>query len=489
MPFRRRMAGPIAWVFFGATAIALSIGSSMTLAAPDRPGEARIEEKGSVDPAVERHRESAEKIRKTGLAEERAYEFLQEITGVGPRLTGSPGAAAGVEKTRQMMLRLGLDNVHLEEVVVERWERGAPEKAEILAAASRGAVPLSVCALGGSVGTPPSGVTAEVIEVHSLDELPRLGRSVAGKIVFFNRPMDRTLSEPFAAYGGAADQRVRGAVAAAREGAAAVLVRSLTFRIDDHPHTGLMNYEKGVPEIPAAAVSTRDADTLSALLKSEGKVKVSLTMSCRDHGPVASANVVGDLAGTELPKEIVLVGGHLDSWDLGTGAHDDAAGCAASLEAVRLLKDLGLRPKRTVRVVFFMDEEFGGTGGRYYVKARERAGEKHLAAFELDRGGFIPIALAAGGPDSTTLARFRAWLPLVEPLGIDKVVPGGGGVDVGPLVRDGVAPGAVIPESQTYFDYHHSSLDVASAVHPRELEFQAVILATAVYVLAQEGMR
>ncbi len=489
MSFLRWKAGSAALVLFVAAAIALSTGFLPAPAAVKRSEEARFAEKNSEDAVVERHREAAEKIRKTGLAQEKAYEFLQEITGVGPRLTGSPGAAAAVEKSRQMMLRLGLDNVHEEEVIVQRWERGAPEKAEVLVAGTRRAKPLAVCALGGSVATPPGGVTAEVVEVHSLDELPRLGRAVAGKIVFFNRPMDRTLSEPFAAYGGAADQRVQGAVAAARQGAAAVLVRSLTLRIDDHPHTGLMTYEKGIPEIPAAAVSTKDAEALSALLKSEGKVRVSLTMSCRNLGPVASANVVGDITGSELPKEIILVGGHLDSWDLGMGAHDDAAGCAASLEAVRLLKDLGLRSKRTVRVVFFMDEEFGGTGGRFYIRDSERQGEKHLAAFELDRGGFIPLALAAGGPDSPALARFRAWLPLFGPFGIDKVVPGGGGVDVGPLVRAGTLPGAVIPESQTYFDYHHSSLDVAGAVHPRELELQAVILATAVYLLAQEGLR
>ncbi len=489
MSFSRRKTGPAVCVFLAAAAIALSTGFLPAPAAVNRPEDPRLAGNGGEDQIVARYREAAEKIRMTGLAQEKAYEFLQEITGVGPRLTGSPGAAAAVERTRQMMLRLGLENVHEEEVIVQRWERGAPERAEVLAAGRRGPKPLAVCALGGSVATPPGGVSGEVVEVHSLDELPRLGRALAGKIVFFNRPMDRTLSEPFAAYGGGADQRVQGAVAAARQGAAAVLVRSLTLRIDDHPHTGLMTYEKGVPEIPAAAVSTRDADVLSALMKSEGKVRVSLTMSCRSLGPVASANVVGDLTGTELPKEIVLVGGHLDSWDLGTGAHDDGAGCAASLEAVRLLKDLGLRSKRTVRVVFFMDEEFGGTGGRFYVRDSERQGETHLAAFELDRGGFIPLALAAGGSDPAVQARFRAWMPLFAPLGIDKVVPGGGGVDVGPLIRAGSLPGAVIPESQTYFDYHHSSLDVAGAVHPRELEFQALILATAVYLLAQEGLR
>ncbi len=431
---------------------------------------------------------AAERMRDIGLREEGAFNLLGRITGVGPRLTGSPEAAAAVDVALNMMNELGFENVHAEPVTVTKWVRGEKEEAEILGASPAEAIALHVCALGGSDGTPGPGLTAPLVEVRSFEDLARLGPAARGKIVFFNRPMDRTLTDSFAAYGQAADQRVRGAAEAARHGAVAALVRSLTFRVDDFPHTGLMTYEEGVPRIPAAAVSTADAERLSGLLGKGGPVLVRLRMSCRTVGPVPSANVVGEIVGTERPQDIVLVGGHLDSWDLGVGAHDDGAGCAASLEALRLIRAAGLRPKRTVRAVLFMDEEFGGTGGRFYASAAAREGEEHLVVMESDRGGFVPVAIAAGGPDGPVLKRLRAWGALFEPLGVRTFVPGGGGVDVGPLVRRGSVPVAVIPDAQAYFDVHHSALDVLRSVHPRELEIQAVLMAILAYVLAGEGV-
>jgi hypothetical protein len=201
-----------------------------------------------------------------------------------------------------------------------------------------------------------------------------------------------------------------------------------------------------------------------------------------------SANVVGEITGSEFPKEIILVGGHLDSWDLGTGAHDDGAGCAVSLETLRLIKALGLRPKRTVRVVLFMDEEFGGTGGRFYIRDEHRKGENHILAFESDRGGFLPVGIAAGGNRPEALEKLRVWSGLFKPMGILSFTPGGGGVDIGPLVSQGTVPAAVITNAQVYFDVHHSALDVLASVHPRELEWQAIIMATFAYVVAQEGI-
>ncbi|MBP1658891.1 MAG: peptidase [Candidatus Aminicenantes bacterium] len=432
------------------------------------------------------YKAAVDKLRDAGLPGERAYEILGRICSAGPRLTGSDGAAAAVEVSRALMAELGLERVHTEPVEVGRWSRGDIAEAAIAPAASRSSLPLAVCALGGSVGTPAGGLTAPVIEVLSLDEVAALGPAVKGKIVFYNRPMDRRNADPFAAYGGAADQRVSGAAAAARFGAAAVLVRSLTFRKDRYPHTGMLRYDPGIPAIPAAAISTADADILSGLLKKEKDVAVSLRLNCRDRGRVVSANVVGEITGAELPGEIVLLGGHLDSWDLGVGAHDDGAGCAAALEAVALLRDLGLRPRRTVRVVFFMDEEFGGTGGRAYAAAPQRKGERHLAAAESDRGGFAPVALAIGR-DRKMTDRISAFADLFKPFGVSFMVPGGGGVDVAPLVNAGAVPAAVLVNAQTYFDVHHSALDVVSSVSPRELELQAVILAALAYILAQEG--
>ena len=434
------------------------------------------------------YRQTVDRLRETGLAEERGLEFLKRITSVGPRLTGSPEAAAAVDLSLRLMKELGFANVHTEPVEVGHWVRGDVGKAEIIASGTRAAVPLAVCALGGSVGTPEGGLAAPVVEVRSLEELSLLGPKLKGKIVFFNRPMDRRLTDAFSAYGGAADQRVNGASAAARHGAVGVLVRSLTFREDGNPHTGLMQYDPRIPRIPAAAVSTRDAGVLSTLIKEEQSVSVSLRMNCRNMGKVTSANVVGELTGSELPGEIILLAGHLDSWDLGVGAHDDGAGCAAALEALRLIKDLGLRPRRTIRAVLFMDEEFGGTGGRAYVRAPQRKGERHLVAAESDRGGFAPVGLAIGGRDGRLLEKISSYADLFRPLGVSFIVAGGGGVDVGPLIEQGAAPAAVMINAQAYFDVHHSALDVVSSVHPRELELQAVILAALAYILAQEGI-
>jgi len=436
---------------------------------------------------VRSYREIVARLREEGLAGERAHELLRRIVSVGPRLTGSPQAAAAVEESLKLMHELGLDRVHAEPVEVGRWVRGGVAEATVPASGGRAAVPLAICALGGSVGTPERGLTAPVVEVRSLGELAGLGGSIKGKIVFFNRPMDRRLADSFAAYGRAADQRVDGASAAARHGAVAVLVRSLTFRADGFPHTGMLQYRPGVPRVPAAAVSTADAEVLSEILKREPGARVSLRMDCRDGGRVLSANVVGEITGSERPDEIVLLGGHLDSWDLGVGAHDDAAGCAVALEAVRLIKVLGLRPRRTVRVVFFMDEEFGGTGGRAYAAARERRGERHVVAAESDRGGFVPVGLAVGGRDPRILKMVSAHAEIFQPLGVSFIVPGGGSVDVAPLIEKGAIPASVIVNAAAYFDVHHSALDTVESVHPRELELQAVILAGLAVILSEEA--
>jgi carboxypeptidase Q len=434
------------------------------------------------------YRAVIDRLREAGLSGERAFALLTRIASAGPRLTGSPQAAAAVDLTRALMEELGLSRVHTEPVEVGRWVRGTVAEASVAASPSRAAVPLSICALGGSVATPPKGLAAPVVEVRSLAEVDSLGDAVKGRIVFYNRPMDRRTAEPFAAYGGAADQRVGGASVAARHGAVAVLVRSLTFRQDHYPHTGMLRYDPGTPRIPAAAIATADADRLSRLLAEEKSASVSLRLDCRDMGRVLSANVVGEITGSERPEEIVLLGGHLDSWDLAVGAHDDAAGCAAALEAVALLRDLGLKPRRTIRAVLFMDEEFGGTGGRAYAAAERRKGERHIVAAESDRGGFVPVGLAIGGRDGKARDRILPYAALLAPFGVAAIVPGGGGVDVGPLVENGAAPAAVLVNAHPYFDVHHSALDVVASVHPRELELQAVILAALAYILAEEGV-
>jgi Zn-dependent M28 family amino/carboxypeptidase len=432
------------------------------------------------------YRDAAVRLQEVGLRSEGAVELLNRIVAVGPRLTGSPQADEAVAVCVRIMEELGFDRVRTEPVTVRKWVRRA-ERASVIGADGGLIKELKVAALGGSVATPPEGLEADLVEVRSLQELERLGDEARGKVVFFNRPMDRAMTDAFAAYGAAADQRVRGASAAAAKGALAVLVRSLTFRQDDYPHTGMLVYDERSNRIPAAAVSTNDADFLSGLIKSGRPVRVHLNLDCEDLGQVVSANVLGELTGSELPDEVVLVGGHLDSWDLGLGAHDDAAGCAASVEALRLIKACGLKPKRTIRAVMFMDEEFGGTGGRHYAAAPERKGEKHLLAMESDRGGFLPLGLAVGGSDRRLLAKVRRFEALFRPLGVLTITGGGGGVDVGPLVAAGARPASVITNAQPYFDVHHSALDVPAAVHPREFELQAVIMALLAYIISMEG--
>lgn len=432
--------------------------------------------------------EAARRILARGLREEKAYDMLSGLLKAAPmRLTGSPGAEAALAHMEGVMRELGFSNVHREGVLVNRWERGA-ESAKIEASARGREVELAVCALGGSIGTPPEGLSAGVLEVRSFQELRDAGDKARGKIVFFNQPMDRAVLEPFRAYGANAEQRVRGAAEAAKSGAAAVLIRSLTLRRDRQPHTGLMRYEEGVPRIPASALATEDADLLSARLREDPGLSVRLSLSCRDAGPVLSANLLGEIVGSERPGEVILVGGHLDAWDLSPGAHDDGAGCVHAIEALRLIQACGLAPKRTIRAVLFMDEEFGGTGGRFYAAAPERDGEKHLAAFESDRGGFLPLAVGIGaGPEVP--ARYGALDAILRSLGVVRgLVAGGGGVDIGPLAERGVLLGGLIPDAARYFDHHHSALDRLEAVHPRELELGAVALAVSAYLIAQDGI-
>jgi carboxypeptidase Q len=433
-----------------------------------------------------RYQDLADKIAQKGMNEGYAYSVLQKLTRIGGRLAGSAQAAAAVEIMRQEMEDLGFENVHLEPTIVGRWVRGEPEEGRIVSA-KLGTIPISICALGGSISTSADGVSAQVLEVKSFEELQKLGQKARGRIIFFNRPMNPTYVDTFRAYGEAADQRVSGAAAAAKAEGVAALVRSLTFGENEFPHTGMMRYEPGVPKIPAICVSTKGANILSQALRDDPDLVVLLKTSCATLSPLTSYNVIGEIRGSEKPDEIILLGAHLDSWDLGEGAHDDGAGCAQVIDALRLLKQVELRPKRTLRGVLFMDEEFGGTGGRDYANSEQRKGEIHLAAIESDRGGFLPLGFNVGGGEAA-LAKVKQWEYLFKPLGLCWIKPGGGGVDISPLAASGTIMMGLVPDSQRYFDYHHCSQDVLQAVHPRELELGAIDMALLGYVLADAGI-
>ncbi len=459
------------------TPAALSLGIGLMLAS-------RVVSIGGPDLS---YGEIARQLLVTALHERPSFALLERIVATGPRLAGSPGAAAAVELTRQIMQDLDLEAVHLEPTRVPRWIRGAPAEAHLISP-RMGTRPLSIAAIGGSIATPEAGISAPVLEVFTFEQLRTLGEQAVGRIVFFNRAMDPGRLDTFAAYGAAADQRTQGAVEAARVGALAVLVRSLTLRLDDSPHTGMMRYAPDVPPIPAACVSTRGAERLSRALKIDPETRVSLRFHCRNLEPGPSHNVIGQITGTDRPEEIILLGGHLDCWDLSHGAHDDGAGCAQSIAALQLLKQLGLKPRRTIRAVLFMNEEFGGSGGKDYAASEMRRDEKHVAALESDRGGFLPLYLGIGLEEREFLEFQKKWEPLFKSVGVQEIRRGGGGVDIAPLGAQGTVLCGLIPDSQRYFDVHHSAKDVIETVHPRELELGTVAVALFAYLIAQEGI-
>ncbi len=430
------------------------------------------------------------KIYDNVLTNSQCYNWLQYLTqSIGGRLAGSPQAAAAVEYGKQVMEQLELDTVWLQPVMVPHWERGEPEQVRIVNSLKMGTVPLDALALGNSVGTGPLGLTAEVVEVSSLEQVDSLGPQLEGKIVFFNEPMDPTELNTFRAYGKAAGQRVYGASRASKYGAVGALVRSLTTRIDDIPHTGSTVYQEGATPIPALSISTEDAELLSRLLEEE-PVQVFMRNTSRMLGEALSYNVIGEIRGSKHPEDIILVGGHLDSWDVGTGAHDDGAGCVHALEVMHQIQSLGYQPKRTIRCVLFMNEENGLRGGRAYWQWSEKQQEYHMAAIESDRGGFTPRGFTADGRDDIFREKFKRvieWLPLLEPYGLD-FRPGGSGADISGLKPQGGLLFGFEPDSQRYFDYHHTPIDAPDVVNKRELELGAAAITSLVYLLDQYGI-
>ena len=420
----------------------------------------------------------------------KSYEMLHHLsTKVGSRLSGSPGAAAAVEWSRHVMQDFDFDSVWLQSEMVPHWVRGQQEIGRVLNSKKMGTVSMNVCALGGSIGTGPEGVVSKIIEVKSFEELAQLGvKNVQGKIVFFNRAMDPTRINTFAAYSGAVDQRGGGASEAAKYGAVAAIVRSMSPNIEEYSHTGGMRYAANVTKIPAVAISTRHAELLSKLLKEDKDLQFYMETHCMTLDDAPSFNVVGEIKGSEYKDEIIVVGGHLDSWDLGQGAHDDGAGCVQSIEVLRLFKEMGYKPKRTIRAVMFMNEENGLRGGIKYAELAEKNNEKHIVAIESDRGGFTPRGFTMTASDAVR-QKIKSWKPLLEPYGLTDFNQEGGGADIGPLGPQGVALIGFLPDSQRYFNYHHTSEDTIDKVDKRELELGAASMAALVYLIDKYGLK
>ena len=427
------------------------------------------------------------------LVNGQCYENLRYLCKkIGQRISGSEGAAKSVEWSKKLMESYGFDKVYLQEVMVPHWVRGAKEQAYIIDGSRKIAVPIA--ALGMSVGTPATGITANLIEVRSLKELDALGESgIKGKIVFFNGPFDQRFIETGAGYGAAGVQRFAGPSAAAKYGAVGAIVRSISSATDDYPHTGGTVYVDGVKKIPAAAISTLAANKLSNMLRLRKLplIKFYFKQSCQTLPDVKSYNVIGEIKGSENPNKFITVGGHLDSWDLAEGAHDDGTGVMQSVEVLRILKTTGYKPKNSIRAVFFMNEENGHKGGLKYAELAAANKEQHIAAIETDEGGFTPRGFSFEGVSPGFLKGVnKEWKALLEPYEADRLVAGGGGTDIGPL-KETIPAITLIgfrPDSQRYFDIHHSSNDVFENVNKRELELGAAAITALVYLIDQHGL-
>jgi len=420
--------------------------------------------------------EVAQRLLGGALTDGVAFARLAELTDtIGPRLSGSPGAEAAVRWAQQKFQQDGL-SVRLEPVKVPHWVRGE-ERGEVLPAAGIVGHPLALTALGGSVGTPAGGVTGEVVEARSIAEIAALGDKARGKIVFLNHTMGTK-----GGYGDFVGLRTRGPSEAGKLGAAAVVLRSLATASLRSPHTGMLIYDPAAPRIPAAAVSVEDAELIHRLLQ-RGTVRIRLGLGCRWLRDADSANVVADVRGRELPEEVVLLGAHLDSWDLATGATDDGAGVAIVMEAGRLL--MKNPPRRTVRIVLFMNEENGLAGGKGYAAAHEAELARHVAALEADSGAGQPvgITLHAGQGGAALL---KPWLGPLDSLGLGDPAEGeAGGADIGPMAPAAVPFVAVQQETSHYFDTHHSAADTLDKVQPEPLNKTAAAIAVVAYALAE----
>ena len=439
------------------------------------------------------HSQSDEDVLKsiynTSLTNGKSYKWLDHLSNqIGGRLSGSKNAELAVQYTKIELEKLDLDKVWLQPVMVPKWERGDKERAyfEVLDIINE----VNICALGGSVATAKDGISANVVEVKTFEELAILGtEKIKGKIVFYNRPMQADLISTFDAYGGCVDQRYAGAMEAGKYGAVAVIVRSMNLRQDDYPHTGSMSYGD-LPidqRIPSAAISTNDADLLSRSLKKNTNLQFYFKQSCMQFDDVPSYNVIGEITGSEFPNEYIIVGGHLDSWDLGDGAHDDGAGVVQSMDVLRLLKESGIKPKRSIRVVLFMNEENGLRGATEYARVAKEKNENHIFALESDAGGFTPRGFSFATND-TNFNQVLSWKALFKPYFIHYFEKGGSGADVGPLKSKTNVLAGLRPDSQRYFDHHHAANDTFEHVNKRELELGAATMTSLVFLFDKYGV-
>lgn len=415
-----------------------------------------------------------------------AYDNLYVLCkSIGHRLAGSPQADMAVRWGNELMQSYGFDSVWMQKVTVPHWERGAKEYAEII-----GEEQLNILALGRSISTPIEGITEQVIEVKDFEELKSIGaEKIKGKIVFFNHFFPQNVINTFDGYGEAGPYRWIGANEASKLGAKAVIIRSIGSADDDFPHTGTTAFNADVKEIPCAALSSKGADILHEALEKNPQLKFKMILNCKLLDSVTSYNLICELKGTELPNEIIVVGGHFDSWDVGEGAHDDGAGVMQSLEVLRSLKALNIQPKRTIRCIFFMNEENGNMGGKTYGNyAALNKTEKHIAAIESDAGGFSPRGFMIDSLFQNH-KNFQSLKKLFEGYNIYQLNIGHGGTDIGPMKKSGTYLFGLSPDSQRYMDIHHTANDVFENVNKRELHFGSATMAMLAWWLSEYGIQ
>jgi hypothetical protein len=424
------------------------------------------------------------KIADEVLTHSTAYENLRVLTKqIGGRLAGSPQMVKAEQWGVEALKAAGADTVYLQPCMVPHWVRGEREEARIISKNRDFIPPLNILALGNSVGTGAAGVTAPVIEVASFDDLEAKKDQLKGKIVFYNYHFNPTFIKTFHSYGDAVKYRGQGASRAAKYGAVAVIVRSMSHGANNFPHTGAMHYDSAYAKIPAVAIGLEDADLLSQRLKDDPSANIFLKTNCQMLEDTIGHNVVAELKGSQHPDEFITLGGHLDSWDVCEGAQDDGAGCVQTIEVLRTFKAIGIKPSRTIRFVLFANEENGTRGGNKYAELAKQNNEKHILALESDAGGFTPRGFAST-MEADKKAKLQSWRPLLEPYGIYDFSEEGGGTDIGPIHRLlGTPMAELIPDSQRYFDVHHAANDVFEGVNKRELELGALGMAGFIYLV------
>jgi hypothetical protein len=422
------------------------------------------------------------------LTNYQCYNDLHDLCkNIGHRISGSPQAEEAVKWGKEVMDKLGCDRVFLQEVMVPHWVRGEAKGSILTSKGKRMSVEIS--SLGNAIGTGAKGITAPLLKINHIDDLKRMNPAdVKGKIVFYNFKFDQTNVNTFESYGPCVYYRWGAPSEAAKLGAIGVVIRSVSSAFDDKPHTGSISYDKKYPSIPAVAISNLDADRLEKMMEVERNLSFDMTTTCQMLPDVLSYNVIGEIRGSEHPEEIICFGGHLDSWDIGEGAHDDGAGVVQAIEVLRTFKQLGIRPKRTIRAILFMNEENGLRGAKRYAELAEQNNEYHILAIESDAGGATPFGFSMT-MEKEKREKVKLWSNLLLPYGLYSFDREGGGADVGPLNRKFKTPVMeLMPDSQRYFDMHHSANDVFENVHRRELSLGAIAMTQMVYLVSMYGL-